>query len=122
MADISSITIPSGDSTATYNVKDSAALHGINDFSTATIVPITNLKDYQVQTLGASALSSNGSVTLVLGSVSNNVGTNSTTSKTDYKLSLAGVINSFTSTGENAASISGLTSQGQTVLTGIAAS
>lgn len=122
MADIKQITIPSGNSTATYNLKDAAALHGISDFTTTTITPSTNLKAYEVQTLSDTALTSNGNVSIPTGTRMDNGTPLYVGQVTDYKLSLAGVINSFSSTGEDAATISGLTSAGQTVLTGIAAS
>ena len=122
MADIKQITIPNGNSTATYNIKDAAALHNANDFSSTTITPISGLETYTTTLLSSSDLTSNGTVTLQLGSVSNNVGTNTTTTTTDYRLNLSNVIAGLTATARTAATISGLTSNGQTVLTGIAAS
>ena len=109
MADISKITIPDGNSTTTYNLKDNAALHEITP-STKTIIPITGLETYSSTTLGSNELTSLGTVTI------------DSTTVTNYKLNLTGVINSLTATGQTAATISGLTSSGQTVVTGITAS
>lgn len=109
MADISKITIPNGDSTSTYNLKDSAAVHGITP-STKIITPVTGLETYSSSTLGSNNLTSLGTITV------------DDTTITEYKLSLTGVINNLTATAQTAATISGLTSSGQTVVTGITAS
>lgn len=121
MADISSITIPEGNSTTTYNIKDGSAVHTITP-STVNIIPISGLETYVTTVLGSTDLTSKGTVTLQLGTVSNNVGTNSTTTTTNYKLNLSNVIAGLTATAQTAATISGLTSQGQSVVTDITAS
>lgn len=107
MADISKITIPNGNSTSTYDLKDSNAIHNGEDFKTKTITPISGLETYQASTLGATNLTSVGTVTINNASV------------TKYKLNLTGVLNSLTATAQTAATIDGLTNAGQEVLTGL---
>lgn len=94
--------------------------------STTTITPISNLETYSASTLSDNKLSSNGTTTYdhltglpvdtSQGSDPNDI------TKTDYKLDLGGVINGLSATAQTAATISGLTSAGQTVVTGISAS
>ena len=106
MADISKITIPNGNSTSTYDLKDSNAVHDNSDFSKVNLIPVTGLSAYSQTTLGATSLTSVGTVTI------------DDTSVTKYKLNLTGVINGLTATGQEAVTINTtIPSGGQQVLT-----
>lgn len=106
MANISKITIPEGNSTSTYDLKDSSAVHDNSDFSTIRLVPVTGLSAYTQTSLGASDLTSLGTVTI------------DGTTVNKYKLDLTGVINSLTATGQNALTANRtIPNTGQQVLT-----
>jgi len=106
MANISKITIPEGNSTATYDLRDSSAVHDTSDFSTVKLVPVTGLTAYSQTTLGVANLTSLGTVTI------------DETSVTKYKLDLTGIINGLTATGQTGITINrDIPANGQQVLT-----
>ena len=106
MADISKISIPNGNGTSTYDIKDSNAVH--------TVTP-------QTGNIGSASLASD--ITVVNGTTHTTLGANALTntsgSTTDFKLSLSNVVVNST---HSTTSVPNVSVSSATVVTGITAS